>query len=382
MIKILKTKQVKLRWNISNKEHYLSKGYIFTKYHDLLVVDVYDLLPKSEATVEVVCDYCGKTISKKWSKFLKGRETIEKDACSDCNTDKHRDVYFAKHGVYHHSQTEKSKKYFATIKRKYNIEQVRKMFLKEGYILITDIYINNAQNLYYICPKHGKKHITLNHFLDGKRCNQCQKERIADLQRYTLDDVVNLIHNYDSNIEIFDISYNTYNDNSIKIKCVECGFLFKTTLSMILNGKNRCNHCTNAQSNSEYITETILINNNFLYDSEVSFDGCVYINKLTFDFVVYNKTDNSIYKIIELDGQQHYKPVCFGGDKKIALLEFEKLKIKDQIKNEYCQNNNISLLRIPYWEFDNIENILDEELSKLNKTTRIIAVNKGTAIGL
>ena len=126
----------------------------------------------------------------------------------------------------------------------------------------------------------------------------------------------------------------------------------------------------------------LLINNNFLYDSEVSFDGCVYINKLTFDFVVYNKTDNSIHKIIELDGQQHFKPVCFGGNKKIALLEFEKIKVKDKIKNEYCQNNNIPLLRIPYWDFDNIEDILEKELLKLNKTNKVVAVNKGTTIRL
>lgn len=42
---------------------------------------------------------------------------------------------------------------------------------------------------------------------------------------------------------------------------------------------------------------------------------------------------------------------------------FISRKIRDTIKNIYCRNNNIDLLRIPYWEFDNIENIL---INKLN----------------
>lgn len=31
-------------------------------------------------------------------------------------------------------------------------------------------------------------------------------------------------------------------------------------------------------------------------------------------------------------------------------------------KNAYCEDNNINLLRIPYWELKNIENILNTNL--------------------
>ena len=37
-------------------------------------------------------------------------------------------------------------------------------------------------------------------------------------------------------------------------------------------------------------------------------------------------------------------------------------KKKDRIKNEYCKNNSIKLIRIPYKQFDNIENILEKEM--------------------
>lgn len=36
--------------------------------------------------------------------------------------------------------------------------------------------------------------------------------------------------------------------------------------------------------------------------------------------------------------------------------------IRDNIKTEYCKDNNITLIRIPYWDFNNIENILKEKV--------------------
>ena len=66
---------------------------------------------------------------------------------------------------------------------------------------------------------------------------------------------------------------------------------------------------------------------------------------------------------IEYDGMQHYKPVCFGGcSYDDALLAFEQTKANDEIKNHFCNSNNINLLRIPYYEFNNIEKILKDKL--------------------
>ena len=53
------------------------------------------------------------------------------------------------------------------------------------------------------------------------------------------------------------------------------------------------------------------------------------------------------------------------GGKEWAEEQFKGQKIRDEIKNKYCKQNNINLLRIPYWEFDNIENIICQEIEKL-----------------
>ena len=44
--------------------------------------------------------------------------------------------------------------------------------------------------------------------------------------------------------------------------------------------------------------------------------------------------------------------------------EFEKTQYHDQIKDDYCKDNGINLIRIPYWERNNISQVLDKELQK------------------
>lgn len=69
---------------------------------------------------------------------------------------------------------------------------------------------------------------------------------------------------------------------------------------------------------------------------------------------------------IEYDGQQHYQPVRFFGTDKDAQQVFERTQANDKIKNRYCEENNINLLRIPYWEQNNIETIINNYLQRLN----------------
>ena len=61
---------------------------------------------------------------------------------------------------------------------------------------------------------------------------------------------------------------------------------------------------------------------------------------------------------IEYNGRQHYEAIdYFGGEK-----HYESQIKHDKIKANYCLNNKINLLIIPYWDIDNIEYILNKEL--------------------
>lgn len=66
---------------------------------------------------------------------------------------------------------------------------------------------------------------------------------------------------------------------------------------------------------------------------------------------------------IEFDGEQHYRENNYFGGNNI----FKETQKRDKIKNKYCKDNDINLLRIPYWELDSVEDILDEEFERLRK---------------
>ena len=76
-------------------------------------------------------------------------------------------------------------------------------------------------------------------------------------------------------------------------------------------------------------------------------------NHLYVDFYIPN-----INIVIEYDGRQHYKLDCFN----MSLLDLMNLKYNDNKKTQYCKDNNIKLIRIPYWDFNKIEEILVNEL--------------------
>jgi hypothetical protein len=61
----------------------------------------------------------------------------------------------------------------------------------------------------------------------------------------------------------------------------------------------------------------------------------------------------------EVQGEQHYFPIDFGGHgKEWAQQQFEELQIRDAIKEKYCLDNNIPLLKIKYTDFNRIPEIL------------------------
>ena len=49
----------------------------------------------------------------------------------------------------------------------------------------------------------------------------------------------------------------------------------------------------------------------------------------------------------------------------------KRYKKHDMIKNEYCKNKNIPLIRIPYWERDDLECFLFDNLVKYKAIEKI-----------
>lgn len=128
----------------------------------------------------------------------------------------------------------------------------------------------------------------------------------------------------------------------------ECGDYFVASSNRIEKGYVLSCGCI--RSEPEIIIKKILDDHHIQYTREKTFIGCKYINNLPFDFYL-----NSYGIAIEYDGEFHYNQY---GD----FNDLESQQKRDAIKTKYCEENDIILLRIPYWEKDNIESILSDWL--------------------
>lgn len=122
----------------------------------------------------------------------------------------------------------------------------------------------------------------------------------------------------------------------ILIRHNECGREFKCIPKTLLKCP-KCPRCITSQG--EIFIAKYLEQNNIPYEQQAIMDGCKDVLGLPFDFKIII---NGIIKLIEFDGIQHFPE---GRTKYRTSKVFEH----DQIKNEYCNANNIPLLRIPYW---------------------------------
>lgn len=90
------------------------------------------------------------------------------------------------------------------------------------------------------------------------------------------------------------------------------------------------------------------------YKQQYKFIDCVNKRPLPFDFVLLK--EDIVIGAIEFQGRQHYEPVSyFGGN-----TGHELTKKTDIIKFNYCQENKIPFLSIPFWNLAVIQDKLKE----------------------
>lgn len=150
-----------------------------------------------------------------------------------------------------------------------------------------------------------------------------------------------------------------YDGQGSKWKCrCDCGNITYVLLGNLKEDGGGTISCGCASSKGNIVIENYLKNHNYKYDTEFSFEDLKGINNglLRFDAVVFNN-DGTINSLIEYDGEFHYS-------KQYSEDGYEMIIEHDKRKNAYCKNKNYNLIRIPYWDFENIENILDKKLSQ------------------
>jgi hypothetical protein len=232
-----------------------------------------------------------------------------------------------------------------------NIKSNKDQFILKSKIKFGDLYdyslveyINNKSKVKIICKEHGVFEQKPNLHLSKSvkvACLKCSNEK----RMINFEDIIKRMtikHN-----QLYDYSkfeYNGQNSKSIII-CKKHGE-FKQTVLSHLNGIG-CKKCKN--STGETTISNILESLNIEYITEYKFNDCIYKKKLPFDFYL-----PKFNICIEFNGKQHYEKIdFFGGGEYLKLI-----KKRDNIKRQYCKDNNITLIEIKYNEINNISNII------------------------
>lgn len=292
--------------------------------------------------------------------------------------------------------------------KKLTTEEVRKFIESFGYKLLSE-YKDSKTKILVSCPneEHEPYYVQWGNFYMGKRCPKCKTEKLNRHFKKSTEEVKEFIEskglkwvngeykNYKSRLIIecshghqYEACYGTIHNgygcpycngnaklsyeyvkkeiekygykllskeykNAITPLLIECshGHQYWVTWNKFQQ-KRRCPKC-NSSTPEQIIFEWLDLHK-ILYVKEKIFKDCKDERYLPFDFYLPN------YNIcIEYDGEQHYKDVSFRGNK----TKLEYIQKHDSIKTKFCIDNNIKLIRIPYWEFKNIEDILAKEIN-------------------
>lgn len=229
--------------------------------------------------------------------------------------------------------------------RKYNYELVKNIIETDGeYRLLSGEFRSVKSHIRILHLNCGNEYdVILEKYLQGCRCPYCCKNAIVTQEIFS--------ERIEPDYELIGKYVNAKTPVDIKHK--KCGRI----VSIVPNSfskHHRCPYCN--QSKGERKIEDYLYKHRYKYNREYTFDDLKSKNNLPlrYDFAV---NINNHILLIEYDGEFHYKYIYEGQN-------YEKQKEHDEKKNIYAFEHNIPLLRIPYYEFDEIENRLEAFFKK------------------
>ena len=157
----------------------------------------------------------------------------------------------------------------------------------------------------------------------------------------------NLINQKFGKLQVIDYGHSDSHHVYWKCKC-ECGTIKEIRSDcLLLNIISSCGCDKN--SHGEKVIKSLLLDNNIIFEEQKTFNNCYYSKSnylCKFDFYLpkYNL-------LIEYDGIQHFEFVPYYHKN---LENFNISIERDKFKNQWCKENNIPLIRIPYTHLNKI----------------------------
>ena len=375
---LIRCKKCALKNITSNNEDFILKANIvhLEKFDYSLVEYI-----NSETKVKIKCNNCNNIFEQRPNSHLSGY------GCTNCalknrasnNIDFIRKANIVHHGKFDYSLVEYTNTYTkvkiicntcnkifeqipnshlsgygctnCTITKKTNtknnfvLQSIKKHEDKYSYILVE--YTNAYTKVKIICNTCNKifEQRPAGH-LSGYGCPYCGLgNRLSNTDDFKLK--CKNVHGDKYNYEFVDYLHSL---TEVKILCNKCNQIFEQKPSTHLSGSGcpKCNESKGEIKVAQHIKEK-----NIKFTPQKTFQTLRNIKLLKCDFYL-----EDLNLLIEYDGKYHYKPVR-GSTPENKQKNLEDCQRRDKIKDEWAKANNIPLLRIPYWDYDRIEELID-----------------------
>ena len=224
-------------------------------------------------------------------------------------------------------------------------KQTRYIGEKFGRLTIIGGPFRRNRQTYYLCKCDcgNEKEVRGSHLSSGsiQSCGCLRKEKTSQMMT---DDLTGQIF---GQLMVLERDYTKKKSNAYWYCKCKCGNITSVRGIDLKNGHTQSCGCV--KSLKEETIEKILKENHIEYKREYSFSdlkGDKY--KLRFDFAIFK--NNKLIELIEFDGRQHFNDYTPWKSKE-TLEERQK---RDLLKNKFCEENNLKLIRINYENRDNI----------------------------
>jgi len=219
-----------------------------------------------------------------------------------------------------------------------------------NFVLLSTEYVDTHSNITLQDSEGYFYSTSTNHLRNGRI-----PDRFNNSNKYVFDNINLWLKKTDKKFHLISDNYKN-KLSKLYFNCRDCNRIFSGTWNNVYYGDKGCSFCN--QSKGEKRTENFLNFYNIEYIKEHQFKECKNKNSLRFDFYLC-----SLNICIEYDGEQHFQEVDFSGrGEDWSKNQLEITRKNDMIKNNFCKKNKIKLIRIPYFDYDNIEKILLDEL--------------------
>ena len=201
-----------------------------------------------------------------------------------------------------------------------------------------------------ICSKHGIFEQIPNNHIMGMKCIKCANEENGKNKRLTKEKFIEkAVKVHGSKYDYSLVEYLNCG-TKVKILCPVHGPFLQIPGAHL--NRRGCPSCHESRGERKIIV--FLESYGVKFTRQETFDRCRNVRRLHFDFFLPDHNT-----CIEYDGKQHFFPVDYFG----GVPSFEQLKKIDSLKNGFCLENGIKIIRISYKQrYPELKNVLKNGL--------------------